>query len=86
MSRLSGLKQQVNQIGDDASKTASGLLAFSSKFNSATAQIQQLIAGTAKGTDRELIAALQSADAAVKEAAQALHGASKSAKEWAQQA
>ncbi len=86
MSQISQLKQQVNQVASDAQNTAAGLSAFSNKFTSAIAQIEGLIGGTAKGTDKQLIATLQSADKEVKAAVQALQSASKSAKDWAQQA
>lgn len=86
MSQISSLKQQVNHIADDAQKTAQGLSGFSSKFAQTISQIQALIGGTAKGTDTQLIAILQSADKEVKEAVQALQSASQRAKEWASQA
>ena len=86
MSQLSNLKQQINQVAEDARNTAQGLAAFSSKFSQAIAQIQALIGGTAKGTDKHLISTLQTADKEVKTAVQALQSASKSAKDWAAQA
>ncbi len=81
MSQLGTVKQQLTSISADAKSTAAGLNGFKSKFSQAVNQVQATIGGTASGTDRDLIQALQAAekqrDAAVATLQQASQSASK---------
>lgn len=86
MSQLNTVKQQIIQVSNDTKTTAGGLSSFSGKFSSAINQVEASIGGTAKGTDKQLIATLQAAEKQVKAAIDALNKASADAKKWAEQA
>ncbi|WP_298045275.1 hypothetical protein [uncultured Microbacterium sp.] len=83
MSQLSSVKQQLASISTDAKSTAAGLTGFKSKFSQAVNQVQATIGGTASGTDKEMIQALQAAEKQLDAAITALQQASQSAGRFA---
>ena len=86
MSSISQIKQQVNQIGQQASTTAGQLSAMATNLEKNVAAVTGAIGGTASGEDKTMIASFQTASKAVKEAAGALQAASTAAKGWASKA
>lgn len=83
MSQLGTVKQQLTSISADAKSTAAGLTGFKSKFSQAVNQVQATIGGTASGTDRDLIQALQAAEKQLDAVVAALQQASQSASKFA---
>lgn len=80
MSQLGTVKQQLTSITADAKSIAAGT---KSKFSQAVNQVQATIGGTASGTDRDLIQALQAAEKQLDAAVAALLQASQSASKFA---
>ena len=84
MSQLNQLKQSVNGVADAAKKTGSALAQYDKQFSQQSQRVQSLIGGAAQGKDREVVAALQTASRAVKEATSALQNAARIAQQYAQ--
>lgn len=82
MSQLGRLKQQISSLGEAASKTANGLQGFDSQFSSQIQNVSATMGGSAQSKDQQVIADLQSASKAVKDAVQALQKASRTAKDY----
>ena len=83
MSQLTGLKQQINQIGQDAKSQAQGLATFKPKFSQAVGQVSAVVGGSAQGVDQNMIATLQQAEKEVDRAIQALLAAATAASRFA---
>ena len=83
MSSISQIKQQVNQIGQQATTTAGQLSQLATNLEKNTAAVNSVIGGTASGEDKTMIAAFQQASQAVKSASVSLQAAANAAKEWA---
>lgn len=86
MSSISQIKNQVIQIGGQASSTAGQLSQLAKNLEKNIAAVNNAIKGTASGEDKEMVAAFQQAIESVKSASAALQKASNSAKSWAQKA
>jgi flavin-binding protein dodecin len=84
MSQLSQLKQAVNGCASSATKASSNLASFGKEFGKQTQQVQQLIGGSAQGKDKQVVAAIQRAEKAVKDAAAQLQNAAKIAQQYGQ--
>lgn len=82
-SSISQIKQQVNQIGQQATSTAGQLSQLATNLEKNTAAVNSAIGGTASGEDKTMIAAFQQASQAVKSASASLQAAANAAKEWA---
>lgn len=82
-SSISQIKQQVNQIGQQATSTAGQLSQLATNLEKNTAAVDSAIGGTASGEDKTMIAAFQQASQAVKTASASLQAAASAAKEWA---
>lgn len=85
-SGISGIKQQVLQIGKSAATTAAQLNQLATNLEKNAAAINSAIGGTASGEDKEMIAAFQQACSAVKTAAASLAQAGQSAYNWSAKA
>ena len=85
-SSISQIKQQVNQIGQNATSTAGQLQQLASNLEKNVAAVTSAIGGTSSGEDKTMIAAFQQASKAVKEAAASLQAAGSAAKDWAAKA
>lgn len=84
MSDLSNLKQRISALADASKRTATGLAQFEQQFNQQMQGVQQSIGGSAQRKDAEVLAALQQASSAVKNAAQSLGEASRIANQYGQ--
>lgn len=82
MSQLEQLKQQLNQISNDAKQTASGLAAFKSKFSQAVGQVQATVGGSAQQVDKQIIETLKNAEKQVDTAIAALQAAADEARQY----
>lgn len=85
-STISQIKQQVNQIGQQATSTAGQLNQLASNLDKNVAAVNSAIGGTSSGEDKKMVASFQQASKAVKVAVKALQEAGKSAKDWAAKA
>lgn len=85
-STISQIKQQVNQIGQQATSTAGQLSQLASNLDKNVAAIGNAIGGTSSGEDKTMIASFQQASKAVNDAVRALLEAGKTAKDWATKA
>ena len=83
MSQLNQLRQQINQLGQDAQRQAQGLAGFKPKFSAAVGQVGAVIGGSAQQVDRNMIATLQQAEKEVDAAIRALHAAASAASRYA---
>ncbi len=82
MSQLQQLKQTVNGLAESARKTAGNLSQFDRTFSQHTSSVQQAIGGSNRGDDKKVLQSLEEAKRKVKEAAQALQVAAKTAAEY----
>lgn len=82
MSSIGEIKQQVNQIGSQATTTAGQLAQLASNLEKNVAAVNSAIGGTASGEDKTMIASFQQASQAVKDAVVALQAAGATAKDW----
>lgn len=85
-STISQIKQQVNQIGQQATSTAGQLSQLASNLNKNVAAIDNAIGGTSSGEDKTMVASFQQASKAVNDAVRALQAAGNAAKDWASKA
>ncbi len=85
-STISQIKQQVNQIGQNASSTAGQLSQLATNLEKNVAAVSSAIGGTSSGEDKTMISAFQQASKAVKDAAASLQAAGAAAKDWASKA
>lgn len=85
-STISQIKQQVNQIGQQATSTAGQLSQLATTMERNVAAVSDAIGGTSTGEDKTMVASFQQANKALKDAATALQAAGKAAKEWAAKA
>lgn len=85
-STISQIKQQVNQIGQQATSTAAQLSQLATNLEKNIAVINSAIGGTSSGEDKTMIAAFQQASKAVKDASASLQAAGAAAKDWAAKA
>ena len=85
-STISQIKQQVNQIGQQATSTAGQLSQLASNLDKNVAAIGNAIGGTSSGEDKTMIASFQQASQAVNDAVKALQAAGNAAKDWAAKA
>lgn len=76
------IKQQVNQIGKQASTSASQLLQLATNLENHMATVDNAIGGAASGEDKTMITSFREASKSVKEAAESLKAAADAAKEW----
>ena len=60
-STISQIKQQVNQIGQQATSTAGQLSQLASNLNKNVAAISNAIGGTSSGEDKTMVASFQQA-------------------------
>lgn len=81
-SGIAQIKQQVNQIGQQASSTAGQLTQLAAGLEKNIAAINSAIGGTSSGEDKTMISAFQQASKAVKDAAVSLQAAGTAAKDW----
>jgi hypothetical protein len=72
MSDVTRLKQQLHPLSSDSRQAAGGLAGFRSKLAQQGAVVQSLIAGTARGTDKEIAQIVGFAPKAVDQAVGAL--------------
>lgn len=84
MSELAKLKQQIDAIAGSAKKTGSQLGQFDKSFSQQASQVQQTIGGSAQRKDAEVVAAVQHASKAVKQAVAALQNAASVAQRYGQ--
>lgn len=82
-STISQIKQQVNQIGQQATSTAGQLAQLATNLEKNVGAVDSAIGGTASGEDKKMVEAFQQASKAVKDAAAALQAAGSAAKNWA---
>lgn len=82
-SSISQIKQQVNQIGQQATLTAGQLSQLATNLEKNIAAVNAAIGGTSSGEDKTMIAAFQQASQAVKNASTSLQAAANAAKAWA---
>lgn len=82
-SSISQIKQQVNQIGQQATSTAGQLSQLATNLEKNIAAVNAAIRGTSSGEDKTMIAAFQQASQAVKNASTSLQAAANAAKDWA---
>lgn len=85
-SSINQIKMQVNQIGQQAVSAAVQLSQLASNLEKNAAVVNAAIAGTSTGEDKTMIASLQQASEAVKNAASSLQVAAHAAKDWASKA
>ena len=85
-STISQIKQQVNQIGQNASSTAGQLSQLATNLEKNIAAVSGAIGDTSSGDDKKIIAAFEQAVKAVKDAATSLQTAGTAAKDWAAKA
>lgn len=81
-SSIAQIKQQVNQIGQQANTTAGQLSQLATNLEKNIAAVNSAIGGTALGEDKTMVASFQDASKAVKEAAASLKAAADAAKTW----
>ena len=81
-STISQIKQQVNQIGQQATSTAGQLSQLATNLEKNVAAVNIAIGGTSSREDQTMIAAFQQASKAVKDAAASLQAAGAAAKNW----
>lgn len=86
MSSIGNIKQQVNQIGQQATSQSAQLFQLAANIEKNGAAVMNAIGGTASGEDKTMIAAFQQASKAVKDAAASLQAAGSAAKDWAAKA
>lgn len=84
MSQLAQLKQALSGVSQSARKASSNLTGFERTFQRQSAQVGQLIQGSSQRKDAEIMAALQAASKAVKQASQSLEQAAKIASQYGQ--
>lgn len=84
MSQLSQLKGEIESIAQQAKATAGQLAAFKSKFSQSASQVQSTIGGSAQSKDKEVVQAIQEAQAKVDAAAEALQQAARVASSYGQ--
>jgi ABC-type transporter Mla subunit MlaD len=82
-SQLVQLRQQISALSDNADKMAGALGMMRQRFTTTVSQVQSTIGGSARQTDRTIVAALQNAEKKLEEAAAALHQASSEGKKFA---
>lgn len=80
MSKLTELKQTIDDVAQQAKATAGSLNAFKSKFSQSIGQVQATIGGSTQRKDQEVISAITQAQARVDAAAEALVEAARIAK------
>lgn len=85
-SSISQIKQQVNQIGQQANTTAGQLTQLSKTLENNVAAVEKAIGGTSSGEDKTMIESFRLASQSVKEAANSLQAAGTAAKNWAAKA
>lgn len=85
-SSITQIKQQVNQIGQQANSTSAQLSQLAKNFEKNIAAVNSAIGGTTSGEDKKMIASFQQASQAVKNAAASLKAAANAAKDWANKA
>lgn len=83
-SSLAQLKQTVNGLAEASKRTATGLSSFGTQFAQQITAVQAAIGGSAQKKDQEVVAALQAAAKAVKEATQRLQQAERVARIYGQ--
>ena len=66
-SSISQIKQQVNQIGQQAASTAGQLAQLATNLEKNIAAVNSAIGGTSSGEDKTMIASFQAAANAAKE-------------------
>ena len=81
-SSISQIKQQVNQIGQQATSTAGQLSQLAANLEKNIAAVNAAIGGTSSGEDKTMIAAFQQASKEVKNASTSLQAAAYAAKDW----
>lgn len=84
MSQLGQLKGQIESIARQARSTGGQLAAFKSKFSQAASQVQSTIGGSSQRKDREVVQAIQDAQAKVDSAVEALNQAARVAAAYGQ--
>ncbi|MDX2974434.1 hypothetical protein [Kribbella solani] len=85
MSQIQQLKAQLYQVSTDATQGAGSLAGFRIRFSQSSAQVEQLIRGSATNADTDIIQLLDAAGKAVNDAAEALQIAAQSCKTYADQ-
>lgn len=84
MSQLSQLKGQIESIAQQAKSTGAQLAAFKSKFSQSASHVQSTIGGSAQSKDKEVVQAIQEAQAKVDAATEALNQAARIASSYGQ--
>lgn len=84
MSQLRQLKGQIESIAQQAKSSGAQLSAFKSKFSQSASQVQSTIGGSAQSRDKEVVQAIQDAQAKVEAAAEALNQAARIASAYGQ--
>lgn len=84
MSQLAQLKGQIDSIAQQAKSTSGQLAAFKARFSQAASQVQGTIGGSAQSKDKEVVQAIQDAQAKVDAAVEALSQAARIATSYGQ--
>lgn len=84
MSQLGQIKGQIESIAQQAKTTGGQLSAFKSKFSQSASQVQSTIGGSAQSKDKEVVQAIQDAQAKVNAAVDALNQAARVATAYGQ--
>lgn len=82
-SQLQQLKTVINQVAQEANKSAANLAQTQRQFQKHSQQVQKIIGGSTQGKDKQVMQAIASASKAVQQAAQELQRASKTAQSYA---
>lgn len=86
MSQLSQIKGQISQVATNVEQTAGALNSFAQNLQTHISVISSAIGGTSSNEDKEMVAALQEGQRAVREAAVQLFQAAQKAKDWVSKA
>lgn len=83
MSQLTDLKRLVSEIANDIRKAEANLAAFEQQLARQNQRVVSSIGGSSQQKDKQVMAALQQASKAAKEARASLTNASKTASQYA---
>lgn len=82
-SKIVQLRQQVTALSDNSTKMAQQLAQLKQRFAQTASAVQGQIGGSARQTDRTIVAALQAAEKKLDEASAALQHASSEGRKFA---
>ena len=76
MSDVQRLKQQLQQLADEAKQAGGSLAGFGNRFTQHSSQVEGLISGTSTGMDKEIATMLERARKSVEETVDQLQSVS----------